>query len=326
MNSLISIIVPVYNVEPFVSKCLDSLIGQTYTNIEIIVVDDGSTDGTSQKCDEYASLDRRVKVIHKANGGVSSARNAGLNAAKGRYISFVDADDWVEPSFIECLLMNMIRTKADLSAVCFKYEYGKGSETNFTVKDEYQTFIYEKKDLFPQILYSAKVGGFLWNKLFKKEFILQMLDEKLYYSEDFVFTAEYCKNVKKMVFADLPLYHYRQASGNATSDFSYNLKVLTLVEAYKRLEEIYKEYSPENFDNVQKNTLKIALNLRARYKLGKINNEQQYHYISNEIYCRLLKVLLSRKVKVLQKLNILITWIMPTLVFRIKNFVLGRRV
>lgn len=326
MEDLVTIIIPVYNTGSFLDRCIKSVLNQLYLNIEIILVDDGSTDGSAQKCDEYASLDRRVKVIHKANGGVSSARNVGLNAAKGRYISFVDADDWIEPSFIGCLVANMIETKADLSAVCFKYEYGHGCETNFTVYAEYQTFIYEKEDLWKQILYSTKIGGFLCNKLFKKEFITQMLDEKLHYCEDFVFTAEYCRNVKKMVFVDLPLYHYQQERGNATSDFSYNLKILTLVEAYKRLEEIYKEYSPENFDNIQKNTLKIALNLRARYKFGKINNEQQYHYLSREIYCRLRQVLRSRKVKISQKFNILATWIMPVLVFRIKNFVLGRGV
>ena len=242
---MVSIIIPVYNTkEEYLNKCIDSVLKQTYRNIEIIIIDDGSNNTTYEICELIKLKDERVFVYHKENGGVSSARNAGLNVAKGSYISFIDADDWVEPYFIECLLTSMIRTKADLSSVCFNHEFMQDCKTSSTIQEEYQTFVYEKENVWGQILYSTKIGGFLWNKLFKKEFIIQMLDEKLHYCEDFVFTAEYCKNVKKMVFIDLPLYHYRQENGNVTSDFSYNLKILTLIEAYKRLEEIL-----ESIDN-----------------------------------------------------------------------------
>ena len=121
---LISVIIPVYNVEKYLEKCINSVIGQTYKNIEIIIVDDGSTDKSGLICDFFAGKDTRIVVIHKVNGGLSSARNAGLDIAKGDYIGFVDSDDWIEPDMYECLLCNMLKENADkycgkgLATVC----------------------------------------------------------------------------------------------------------------------------------------------------------------------------------------------------------------
>ena len=114
---LISIIVPIYKVEPYLRRCLDSIVNQTYTNLEIILVDDGSPDGCPQICDEYAAKDNRIVVIHKENGGLSDARNAGLDICKGEYISFVDSDDWVTPTYIEYLIKAIKDNNAEL-AVC----------------------------------------------------------------------------------------------------------------------------------------------------------------------------------------------------------------
>ena len=103
MDPLVSIIVPVYNVKPYLNRCVDSLLGQSYQNMELLLVDDGSTDGSETLCDEYAAQDARVRVLHKKNGGLSDARNAGVDAAAGEYLSFVDGDDWVSPYYIENL-------------------------------------------------------------------------------------------------------------------------------------------------------------------------------------------------------------------------------
>ena len=114
-NPLISIIVPVYNVEPYLKRCFDSILAQTYTNIEIILIDDGSTDASPHICNEYANKDNRIKVVHKKNGGQSEARNQGIDICKGDYISFVDSDDWVEPTYIEELLDPIKKEDADIS-------------------------------------------------------------------------------------------------------------------------------------------------------------------------------------------------------------------
>ena len=115
MNDLISIIVPVYNVEPYLRKCVDSILAQTYTNLEVILVDDGSPDNCGAICDEYAARDERVRVIHKENGGLSDARNAGLNIMNGSYVAFVDSDDWIEPEMYKRLMSIMHRYHADMA-------------------------------------------------------------------------------------------------------------------------------------------------------------------------------------------------------------------
>lgn len=120
MEELISIIIPVYNVEEYLSACLKSVIGQTYKNLEIIVVDDGSTDKSGMICDEYCNRDNRITVIHKKNGGLSDARNAGLKAAKGQYIGFVDSDDWIAPEMYEILYQSCKMYEADISFARYK--------------------------------------------------------------------------------------------------------------------------------------------------------------------------------------------------------------
>ena len=116
-NNLISIIVPIYNVEKYLKKCIDSIINQTYKNLEIILVDDGSPDNCGKICDEYAKKDNRIKVIHKENGGVSSARNVGVENATGEYIGFVDSDDYIEKDMYEVLINNLKKENADISII-----------------------------------------------------------------------------------------------------------------------------------------------------------------------------------------------------------------
>lgn len=123
MNDLISIIVPVYNVEKYLNKCIDSIINQTYKNIEIILVDDGSTDNSGKICDEYLLRDSRIKVIHKNNGGLSSARNEGINISSGEYIGFVDSDDWVEPNMYEEMYKKILYSNADIVDCGYWKEY-----------------------------------------------------------------------------------------------------------------------------------------------------------------------------------------------------------
>lgn len=117
MNNLISVIVPVYKVEKYIKKCIESIINQTYENLEIILVDDGSPDNCGKICDEYAKKDKRIKVIHKENGGVSSARNLGLEKSNGQYITFIDSDDWIEEEYCEILLTTLKEQNADC-AIC----------------------------------------------------------------------------------------------------------------------------------------------------------------------------------------------------------------
>ena len=190
-NPLISIIVPVYNVEPYIKKCIDSIVAQSYENIEIILVDDGSTDASGAICDNCAKKDKRTKVIHKKNGGVSSARNAGLEATKGDYISFVDGDDALRSDYIDNLYEDIVRTGADIS-ICGFRRFNESGETTCSEADftgvvssaEAMTLLLENK------FYPAP-----WGKLFKKKVFEKIrYNEQYTYGEDLDVTNRYLSN------------------------------------------------------------------------------------------------------------------------------------
>ena len=134
MNDKISVIVPIYKVEDYLDRCIESIVGQTYSNLEIILVDDGSPDSCPQLCDEYAKKDSRIKVIHKQNGGVSSARNEGLKFAHGEYIGFVDPDDYVHPSMYEKLIDCIHKNQCQIAVCRFSHVNETGVEKNISKK------------------------------------------------------------------------------------------------------------------------------------------------------------------------------------------------
>lgn len=319
---MVSIIIPVYNTKKiYLKQCIDSVTRQTFQNIEIILIDDGSEKEIFDLCDALKEQDKRIRVFHKENGGVSSARNLGLQMAEGEYISFVDSDDWIEAEFIE-RLVEAIEGEIDL-AIC-SIDYAKSSTKNILPK-EYRLVEYDRMSTYQTLLYSNKVGGFLCNKLFKKSFIKNNLHEELYYTEDFVFTAEYCELIRKMVFVDLPLYHYRHNNESATNTFTYNTRILTLLDAYQELEKIYYRNLPTEISKIKCNTLKIALNLRARYLINHIDNKYEYDKIT-QIICAYFKgVLFDKRVGIATKMNIVITRLFPKSIFKIKTIFLGRK-
>lgn len=205
MNPLVSIIVPVYNAGKYLCRCLDSIINQTYQNIEIIVVDDGSKDSSGQICDEYASKDLRFLVIHKENGGVASARQTGLDSSKGEYVIHADPDDWVEPNWIEELLAKIVTEDVDIVMCNYYIEKNSGS----IIADKKPTSLL-RKDLLSDLLF-GRIWTACWNKLVKRStfqklnisFIPEMtLGEDLY-----VFTEMIYKGAS-FSYLSTPLYHY----------------------------------------------------------------------------------------------------------------------
>lgn len=159
---LISVIVPVYNVEPYLRKCLDSIVGQTYDNLEILIIDDGSTDGSGRICDEY-SKDDRVKVFHTQNFGLSAARNRGLDEAKGEWIGFVDSDDWIEPDMYEVLMDRALETRADVIECGIYLEYKDNTE-----EDRREDSKLTAKEAIAALL-DWKLSDTVWNKLWRRE-------------------------------------------------------------------------------------------------------------------------------------------------------------
>lgn len=321
---MISIIVPIYNTpKDYIQKCISSLLKQTYSSYEILLVDDGSNEDVADYCDELSHKDLRIRVYHQKNRGVSSARNLGLEVAEGEYIAFVDADDWVEPDYIEKLL-SAIEMNAEMAICNICYDYGEDSNSDLTGSN-LKKVEYNKSEVYKELLYYKEIGGFLCNKLFKKKFITKRLDESLHYSEDYVFVAEYCRQITKAIYLDSKLYHYRQDGNSATKELSYNSRIYTLMESYKNIERIYLEELPTEEVFVQKNTLKIALNLRARYLIGRVNNKEEYLQIIKTIKSRIILVLKSSKITLFTKLNIIGTLLLPRTMLKMKNKVLGRK-
>ncbi len=204
---LVSIIIPVYNVKPYLRQCLDSVIGQTYENLEILVVNDGSTDGCGDACDDYAEKDRRIRVFHTENRGLSAARNLGLDEASGEYIAFLDSDDWLELNAIENMVDAAIESDADI--VCFRYvrEYKNASKEEGVAYNEKRVFASD--DVLREYCTGGIIGGATWDKLYKRNiFSTARFPENRYY-EDIATSHRFLLEAKKVICIPEILIHYR---------------------------------------------------------------------------------------------------------------------
>ena len=220
MHNLISVIVPIYKVEPYIRQCIDSIINQTYKNLEIILVDDGSPDGCPQICDEYATKDTRVIVIHKENGGLSSARNAGLEIATGDYIAFVDSDDWLDFTMYERLYDVAVKTDSDITTCGIKY-HDASSEIESSL-DTGSVIEWEKYEAIKKLITPVYNIRFeVWNKLFKSSLIRNIRFKEGQVYEDVYFDRIVFLNANKIVTLNTNLYYYRVSRpGNTNSSFT----------------------------------------------------------------------------------------------------------
>lgn len=204
----ISIIIPVYNVKPFLCRCLDSLVGQTYRNLQILLIDDGSTDSSGIICDEYEQRDARITVIHKKNGGVSSARNAGLEAACGEWIGFVDADDWIEPDMYEYLIKLAQKHSADVVQCGLFFDDGTESRKMFCAETEY-VLSGGAEQLSLQDL--DNLGNSTCNKLYRKDILGDLVyDLACPMGEDLLFNLQVLQCSVNLVLGTEAKYHYVQ--------------------------------------------------------------------------------------------------------------------
>ena len=233
-NPAISIIIPVYNAEKYLRRCIDSVLSQSFTDFELILVDDGCKEKSPQICDEYASQDTRVRVIHKANGGVSAARNDGLDIAKGEYITFIDSDDWVERDYLSTL-----SNYRDYDIVFFShrliYEDGYISEFLFEAKEGDKQNIWEIVASLRKNAVGSNFYGYTWNKMFRRDIIEKYkirFIEGLRISEDEVYTLDYCTHAKSIKVLPLCLYNYRVLGTGLTA-------TKNSADEYKKLADSY---------------------------------------------------------------------------------------
>lgn len=286
MNDLISVIVPIYNAEKTIKRCLDSIIFQTYKNIEIILIDDGSKDSSFALCKKYSDKDRRIVLFHKENGGEASSRNFGILKSNGKYVAFVDSDDFVDNKFLEILYNNIVDTDSDISICNYDIfndkKFHKNSKKSFVIT-------YNKKQSFENLSLNKGYYGYCWNKLYKKEILLKMGDnlvnEKIHMCDDLEFNSRYFTYIKKSVFTTDKLYYYYLNPNSVTGNMKLNSKVLTVNEAYNNIIPIFEKYTTKGTDNIIYNYLKMQLNINYRYYI----ENKKHKLIKDKYYYRFLK-------------------------------------
>lgn len=244
---LISVIVPVYNVEQYLSRCVDSLLAQTYHNLEIILVDDGSTDNSGAICDLYSKKDKRISVIHKKNGGLSDARNVGIDLANGSYIGFVDSDDWIAQNMLETLLHNMIYYEADVSICRFKFTADE-KEKEVAVQNE--TRIYDKYQAIDAMFIDKVFASHACNKLYKAHLFdnIRFPIGKIY--EDQFTTYKIIWAANKIVYTNKQCYYYF-IRNDSIARGNFDAKQFDVLDATDVIIDFFKERYPEIVKYVQ---------------------------------------------------------------------------
>ena len=234
MNPIVSVIIPVYNTEKYLNKCLVSVVNQTYRNFELIIIDDGSTDGSQKICDDFAVQDDRITVIHQNNSGVSSARNVGIKVAKAEWIMFVDSDDVLELNALEVLLSNADKFNAQM---LFASGYRKyGADENIIYSSQFDFFVYQVQK-YGKKIFNACFSGvscidsvysdeeraleFLFYpvmKIYKRDCIKTLFNEKLSWGEDRVFNYQFVSACDTIVYVNIPIYHYNKRSDSVCNE------------------------------------------------------------------------------------------------------------
>lgn len=238
MKTSVSIIIPVYNVEEYLAKCIYSVVNQTFKGIEIILVNDGSSDRGGKLCDEFSLEDKRIIVIHQKNSGLSEARNVGTQSAKGDYIFYLDSDDWLELDCIESLLNISLLHNADIVQSGFYYNF-----SDYKVRDSSNTdtIILSREQVMTKLLEQKQVKNFAWGKLYKKNIVKSVPFVKGVFLEDSFWKHLVLDKINIYVIFPTPLYHYFQRKNSMSG--TYSIRSLDLLKGtYERVCFINKKY------------------------------------------------------------------------------------
>jgi len=300
MKELISIIIPVYNVEKYVDECIKSVINQTYQNIEIILIDDGSKDESGNICDEYGKKDKRIKVIHIDNGGVSKARNIGLDQAKGQYITFIDADDYVEENYIEQLYEQCKIDNVDIS-ITGTTDF-KDDNLEIECKSRKYKKIINSETAIKEILNEKFFVSVIWGKMYKKELwnnIRFNLNTKIAEDLEVLYVILKKCNLINVDTTKL-LYNYRIRNTSAIQQ-KYNKHFEKEIDIVDEIREDIKKQYPKIYDYAIKRYIRINLTCILRYYKEKGELQGVEHLINNikkYKFKKYTKVKFKRKVKI----------------------------
>lgn len=271
----ISVVIPVYNVEKYLSECLDSVVNQTYKNLQIILVDDGSTDFSGKICDVYAEKDNRITVVHQKNAGAGAAKNTGLDLVKGEYFSIIDSDDYIELDMYEKMVNSLEKYNVDIVQCLFRNVFVNDSfDRKYKIKRNYPKVLTSKRFL-KEYLYDWKYAIF-WNKLFKSSLLKEIRFPVGRKIDDEFFTYKLVCNAKKVVNIDNILYNYRMRktsvmNENDTDRFIYD-RIDCFVERY--------DYIRKKYPSLDKKYLTKLYDSLLYYKTQVNNTEKLEKYIS----------------------------------------------
>lgn len=284
MDKLVSIIVPIYNVETYLGQCLDSIINQTYKNLEIILIDDGSTDRSGKICNEYAKTEPRILVIHQQNAGAACAKNTGLDNMTGDYFTFADSDDYLEVHMIEELVLALERNHADIAECSFYYEYKNKSVIHKTVDEKSK--IYNTKEYLCRYL-TTWTCALLWNKIYKTVLSkdIRFPTERRCIDDEF-YTYQLVLGTESVVSFSSPLYHYRKRESSVMTDIRNGAQI-----PRDRL-----RYLPERYEKVTRKYPQLKkqfLNYYMMELVGLIQNHpndpvivsRSCHLIRKQLFC-----------------------------------------
>ena len=229
---MISVIVPIYKVEKYLRECIDSIIEQTYRDLDIILVDDGSPDQCGKLCDDYASKDNRIRVIHKENGGLSDARKAGIDIAEGEYLIFVDSDDYIHPQMIERLYNTMLTQRADIVVCGFREVDEEGQQLKDDKISDVDILCYEGPDIMDQLQQKNLITVVAWNKLYSASLFENIRYPKGHVHEDEFIIHRILGKCKKTVYIPDLLYYYRKRPASIMADIDI-VKINDVIAAYE---------------------------------------------------------------------------------------------
>lgn len=308
---MLSVIVPVYKVESFLKRCIDSIVNQTYKNLEIILVDDGSPDNCGKICDEYARLDSRIKVVHKDNGGLSSARNAGLDIMTGEYFAFVDSDDWLDPDMYDSLMKVAVDTNADIVTGGYRF-YRPWKIENQVLDGDYNgsVSVLSNIDALNMLYFGSQmfcgIPIMVWTKLYKTSTMGELRFCEGYINEDAEYTPRALYLANKVAKLDKSMYNYNIHLGaDSTSGMPVSIqKIQSPIEMRRRTYEYFKgeRYIKGISEHVE--LLYYVSLINGYYECWKRKNDKVYLELKNQIIAdispkkdRVLKIMSDWKTK-----------------------------
>ena len=323
---MVTLVVPVYNMERHLPRCINSILAQSDKSFEVLLVDDGSEDSSGSMCDHYAAAyPDTVRVIHKQNGGLASARNAGIDAARGEYIIFPDPDDWVEPNYVASFLEYQERYQADL--VCL----GHYVDTDFSSvygNPDREVALMTGKEGKHALLLDQRMQGFCWNKLYRMDLIRRY---RLYFSsemgntEDLAFTYFYLSHCETVCHVPTRrVYHYYQHPGSATRQ-KFKKELMGTFRIFEQIMEDFGDDDPQLVQIAADEICTTAVNLIWCYELSTMTDEQSLNCLRGYIRKFLPGYLISRNYGLGRKVQAIVALISPKLYGYLKNLMMKKR-